>query len=204
MDYINKENYFDIDERKTKTYKEDNKINSIQIVKDEIKQQSHHNHNDESCSHKYPHNHSQNQKEHDHHFSKDESFKLNEEANLDNFVINGIENVDNFDNNIGKLKHTTKHRFKTFDNSKILISPMTKQSSGVLLNDKRKRIRSKILDANCAHDHSFHEENDSDIEEATLKNVVSSKGKFLSLLQARNICKIFFYKIYYKFGLFYN
>ena len=35
---------------------------------------------------------------------------------------------------------------------------------------------------------------DEDNDEQTMKNVVSSKGKFASYLQARNLCKHFFFK----------
>lgn len=136
---------------------------------------------------------------------------VNHELNVDNFVLNETENGDNLDNNIDEGKHTTRPRVNTFDRSKLPINQMRKHLNGVLLQEnqqqlkkkkKKKHRKSHVLDANCAHDHSHHEDSDSDIEEATLKNVVSSKGKFLSLLQARNICN-FFVEVCFKYIKFF-
>jgi len=182
---------------KTKTFKEDNIINTTIIGKDENKITNHNHIHNEFNSHKHPHKPNQIHNKHSHNISKEEIVNkdLNEKhlPNIDNFVLNETENGDNLDYNIDEEKHTTRPRVNTFDHSKLQISQMRKHLNGALFqeNKKKKKKRSKILDVNCAHDHSHHEESDSDIEEATLKNVVSSKGKFLSLLQARNICKIF-------------
>ena len=118
---------------------------------------------------------------------------------MDKFVLNETENGDNLDENIDEDKHTTRPRVNTFDQSKLPINQMRKHLNGVLLQEaskhhhkkKKKQRKSTVLDANCEHDHQQNHDSDSDLEEATLKNVVSSKGKFLSLLQARNICNDF-------------
>jgi hypothetical protein len=118
--------------------------------------------------------------------------------NVDQFVLNETENGDNLDENIDEDKHTTRPRVNTFDKSKLPINQMRKHLNGVLLQEsrnqlqqkkKKKKQRKSVLDANCEHDQQHNRDSDSDLDEATLKNVVSSKGKFLSLLQARNICK---------------
>jgi hypothetical protein len=57
------------------------------------------------------------------------------------------------------------------------------------------------LDPNCEHEinpNAYFQES-SDIGEETVKNIVSTKGKFVSLLQARNLCKFFFLFLYLKF-----
>jgi len=118
------------------------------------------------------------------------------ELNVDNFVLNETENGDYLDDNIDEDKYTTRPRVNTYDHSRLPSNQIRKHLNGVLLQKtmqnkkkKKKQRKSNILDSNCAHDHSHHDDSDSDLEEATLKNVVSSKGKFLSLLQARNISK---------------
>jgi len=159
-------------------------------------------------SHKHPHDPVQiNNKNHDH--SKDEIIginrnvnekvaNVNNELNVDKFVLNETENGDNIDDNIDEDKHTTRPRVNNFDHSKLPINQMRKHLNGVLIQENNQQLKNKIkkkhkksyvLNKNCDHDNSNHNDSDSDIEEATLKNVVSSKGKFLSLLQARNICK---------------
>jgi len=67
-------------------------------------------------------------------------------------------------------------------------SPDNSRRKNINFKQDAKRKRS-IMDTNCEHEISANVENNPDIEEATMKNVVSSKGKFVSLLQARNICK---------------
>ena len=202
--------------KKTKTFREDNSNNTIRLTKDEIKLSTLHNINnlnDVSLhNHKHPHNpvHVHN-KHHDH--AKEELVGTNKngdanivvtnnELNVDKFVLNETENGDNLDQNIDEDKHTTRPRVNTFDHSKLPINQMRKHLNGVLIQENQQQLKKKKknkhkkshdLDANCAHDNSHNNDSDSDIEEATLKNVVSSKGKFLSLLQARNICNLLFF-----------
>ena len=58
--------------------------------------------------------------------------------------------------------------------------------------------KKSIMENNCEHEHSIHDGYTSDQNEETMKNVVSSRGKFVSLLQARSICNFFslFYIIF--------
>lgn len=205
-------------ENKTKTLQEENiKLTNLPLILHN--NTSHH-------SHKHPHNQAHIHNKHNHHTNEEivnkaykngvinnnENANINNELNVDKFVLNETENGDYLDQNIDEGKHTTRPRVNTFDQSKLPINQMRKHLNGVLLQENSKQInkmkkkshrKNKILDANCEHDHLHNDESDSDLEEATLKNVVSSKGKFLSLLQARNICKINIYIILFLFLIFF-
>lgn len=177
----------------TKTFKEDKEIYKVKKNKEELNIV----HNDHDHDHNHDHNHKHphdpvkiHNKHHDH--SKNDTIEVQKNVpNVDNFILNESENRDNFDSTPVDDKTIIRPRGNTFDHSKMGFSKIRKNFNGDTLNEnkkKKKKKRSKILAANCAHDYSHIDQSDSDIEEATLKNVVSSKGKFVSLLQARNIC----------------
>jgi hypothetical protein len=126
---------------------------------------------------------------HDHY--EDENKKHDE--NVNGFITHESEEIDHIDSRIDENKHTTRPRINTYDNSNMLSHQIKKILKSDLSHDniqeKKKKRNRLVLDNNCEHDHSHEYESDPDLEEATLKNVVSSKGKFMSLLQARNMCK---------------
>lgn len=174
---------------KKKNYKEDNHnvYNKNNNAKKDKKKQN--NLYDQRHGHEHDHGH-EHEHEHDHgHYHGQEHNHL-EDENTNNIEIK----VSNFektlvDNEVSGNKIITRPRTNTFNVSKLKANKYKKNIYGVGKNIIGIKNRNNEV---CNQGHLHQNNSDSDIEEETMKNVVSSKGKFLSLLQARNLRKIFF------------
>jgi len=116
--------------------------------------------------------------------------------NHDNHSETEINNRNlDYNNNLKEILNPKDHLVtEKIDNANHYHKNLNHYENTHTVGKETKRKRS-IMDTNCEHECTTNVEDIPDVEEETIKNVVSSRGKFVSLLQARNICKFFIYLI---------